>query len=578
MLESASVARRPRASLALVLCVAVFAADPSNAAAPAPVEGKRAVLASAHPLATEAGREILAAGGNAVDAAVAVSFALSVVEPWSSGLGGGAFAVVHMGGETRTFDMREMAPAAATRDMFADPAKPGAPIPGASTSTAKAAGIPGLVRGMAGLHASYGRLPFEAVVAPALRLAHDGFPVSRRLRDAIAQVGPQMNADAQRVFMPRGVVPAVGERLVQADLAATLERIAKTRGEDFYLGETASELVRSVTAAGGIWTAKDLAGYFWKEREPVRGAFRGFDVVSMGPPSSGGLLLVQMLGVVERMDSGRKATEGWNGADRLHRLAETMKRAFAMRAIGLADPDYVPVDHERFIGKAAMDGLAKAVGAARRATPAAAISKLKVTGGERTHTTHFEIVTAEGDGVAVTQTVNLWFGNAQVAGRTGVVLNNEMDDFATLPGVPNAFGLVGDEGNAVAAGKRPLSSMTPTLVLKDGKVVGAFGSPGGSRIISTTFQVLLHVIVDGMDPSEALAAPRIHHQWMPDVLEVERFLLSPETRRELEKRGHHIEERGRMGNAMAIWRRDDGQGGVLEGAADPRGEGSALGL
>lgn len=547
------------------------------AAAPRPEIGRRAMVASAHALATGAGRAILAQGGNAVDAAVAVSLALSVVEPWSSGVGGGAFAVVHVGGQTQTFDMREAAPAAATRDMFT---RDGAVVPGESTATARAAAIPGLVRGMAELHRRHGKLPWGTVVAPAIALAREGFAVSRSLHEALGPFAERFNEDARRVFLPGGRVPEVGERLVQVDLARTLERIAASGGEDFYVGETARELVRAVRAAGGIWDAKDLADYRPVERAPVGGAFGGYDVASMGPPSSGGLLIVQMLGVLERLPACATKVcpspqEAWQGAERMHQLAEIMKRAFAMRAIGLADPDQIAVDRERFIGPAALDRLAGEVKRARRATPAKAISRLEVKTGERTHTSHFAVVTGEGDGVAVTQTINLGFGNGQVAGATGVILNNEMDDFASQPGVPNAFGLVGDEANAVAPGKRPLSSMTPTLVLKDGKVVGAFGSPGGSRIITTTLQVLLHVVRDGMNPSEALSAPRVHHQWYPDVLRVEPFALTPEVRAALERRGHMLEVGPMMGNAMAIWRRPDG---VLEGAADPRGEGTAAGL
>ncbi len=560
-----------------LLGVALAVADGANAAAPAPVIGERAVVTTAHPLATEVGRGILAAGGNAIDAAVAVSFALSVVEPWSSGLGGGAFAVVHVDGQTRTFDMREMAPAAATRDMFL---KDGEFVPSESTVTARAAAIPGLVRGMAELHRRYGKLPFDKVVAPALALAKNGFPVSRLMNSALAPFVNRFSQEARAIFVPGGRVPAVGEILVQKDLAATFERIAATRGEDFYVGETAKEMVRAVKAAGGIWEMSDLAAYAAKERPPVSGTFRDYDIKSMGPPSSGGLLIVQMLGVIERLPlcdgpACPHPGEVWNGAERLHTLAEVMKRAFAARAIGLADPDFFAVDDASFVGETALDRLAREVLNAKRATPSAKLSKLVVTPDKRMHTSHFAIVTGSGDGVAVTQTINLRFGNGQVAGTTGVLLNNEMDDFAAKPGAPNAFGLVGDAANAIAPGKRPLSSMTPTLVLKNGRVVGAFGSPGGSRIITTTLQVLLHVVDDHMNPSEALAAPRVHHQWYPETLMVEPLLLSPEVRAALEKRGHVIEDSGPMGNAMAIWRRADG---ILEGAADPRWEGTAAGL
>lgn len=560
--------------LGLLLLVALSGpltatASSARAAWPAPATGKD-MVASAHPLASAVGAELLAQGGNAVDAAVGVSLALSVVEPWGSGLGGGGFAVVKMGAVLTTFDMREMAPSAATADMFLQDGKV---IAGESTSTARAAAIPGLVRGLATMHARFGKLPFKDVVAPAVRLARDGFPVSRGLHAAIASRENVFVGDARRIFLPGGKVPAVGQRFVQTELADVLQRIGETRGEDFYTGQTARDLVAGVRALGGIWTGSDLQNYKPVERPPVFGTFRGYDVVSMGPPSSGGLLLVQMLSVLDRLPRTEAASEA-----RLHLLAEVMKRAFAMRAIGLADPDHVPVDHERFIGQPSIARLTAEVQKARKATPSKALSSLVVKRADRPDTSHFAVVTGDGDGVAMTQTINLRFGNGQVAAKTGVMLNNEMDDFAVAVGVPNAFGLVGDVANAVAPGKRPLSSMTPTLLLKDGVVVGAFGSPGGSRIISTTLQVVLAMVDDGFDASEAVSAPRIHHQWYPEHLSLERHAAPAEIRALLKKRGHKLDDGTNfpvMGNAMAIWRRADG---LLEGAADPRGEGAALGV
>ncbi|MFO0748751.1 MAG: gamma-glutamyltransferase [Myxococcota bacterium] len=550
-----------------LLATLTVGARPARAAWPDPAEGRDAMVASAHPLATEAGRTILKAGGNAVDAALAVSFALSVVEPWSSGLGGGGFMVVAEHGKLTTWDMREMAPGAATEDMFIQDGKA---VSARSTQGALSAGVPGLVRGLVAAWKKSGKLPLETIIAPAYHLAKDGFPVTARMASAIDGAKGKMNDAAKAVFMPGGKVPAIGATLVQPGLAMTLARIGQSEGEDFYTGQVAAELVRAVRDEHGLWTAADLAGYKVVEREPLTGSYHGYDIVSMGPPSSGGVLLVQMLGVLDRLPRAP-----WNGADGMHQLAEVMKRAFAMRASGLGDPDFAAVDRQRFVGTATLERLAREVRAAKRATPAKAIAEVKVKGLDRPDTTHFEIVLGNGDGVAMTQTINLRFGSGLVGGWTGVMLNDEMDDFAAQPGVPNAFGLIGEKANAVAAGKRPLSSMTPTLVMKDGKVVGAFGSPGGSRIISTTLEVLLHVVDDGMDPSEALGAPRIHHQWYPDQLECERFALTPEVKAALEKRGHKVVEGGMMGNAMAIWRRADG---VLEGAADPRGEGSAGGL
>jgi gamma-glutamyltranspeptidase/glutathione hydrolase len=558
------------------LCASALAmtALDADAAWQDPVVGERAVVTCAHQAASEAGRKMLAEGGGAVDAAVAMSLALSVVEPWGSGLGGGAFAVVHVAGQTTSLDMREAAPAAAHADMFV---REGKVIPGETTASARAAAIPGLVRGLAVLHARFGRLPFEQVVAPAIGLARDGVVVTPRMRAAISDALPGMNQAARAVFAPSGVAPAVGSRLVQPELAETLVRIARTNGEDFYAGETARRMVAAVSAEGGLWTERDLTGYAVRERPVVRGAWRGLEVVSMGPPSSGGLLLLQMLGVLERLPESDvpPGAAQWRGAERLHRLAETMKRAFAMRALGLGDPDFVPVDHARFLAPEVLDALASDVRRARRATPATRLSPLEVRAADRPDTSHLAVLTSDGEAVALTQTINLRFGTGRVAQGTGVVLNNEMDDFSAQPGVPNAFGLVGDAGNAIAPGKRPLSSMTPTIVLREGRAVGVFGSPGGSRIITTTLQNMLRVVVDGLDPAEALGAERVHHQWYPDELMVEATALAPETAVALTRLGHKLRVVQPMGNAMILWRQGEGR---LEGAADPRGEGAALGL
>lgn len=563
--------RAPRWALVAVmaLCLPAFGAAGVQAAYRDPVVAAGGMVATAHPLATAAGTEMLAAGGNAADAAVAVGFALSVVEPWSSGLGGGGFMVLHMGDVTETWDFRERAPRNANRDMYV---RDGHVVEGESTRSARAAAIPGLVRGLVEVHAAHGKLSLAATMEPAIRLARDGFPVSGRLAAAVAGSLSRMNDSARAIFAPGGAAPQVGSILQQPDLARTLESIAASEGNTFYSGAIARELVRAVNAEGGIWSLADLAVYSAQRREPVRGTYRGYEVVSMGPPSSGGLLLVQMLNVLEGLDV---AAWGFGSAEYVHRLAELMKRAFAMRATGLGDPDQTKVDRESFIGEATVQRLRREVLAARRATRADAIAKVKVRPRERTHTSHFSILLANGDAVACTQTINLRFGSGRVAGSTGVVLNNEMDDFSASPGAPNAFGLVGDEANAIAPGKRPLSSMTPTLLLKGGDAVGAFGSPGGSFIITTTLQAILNVVDFKMDVSEAVGVPRVHHQWYPDQLVWERLGLSPDTQRALKARGHRLHEVHRMGNAMAVWRAEDG---TLTGAADPRGEGSAAGV
>ncbi|MCA9517573.1 MAG: gamma-glutamyltransferase [Myxococcales bacterium] len=567
-----------RSLLALVLIVAGGVLPrptaTARAAQPEPVRGDRWVVATPHPLATAAGEAVLAAGGNAVDAATAMSFAVAVCEPWASGLGGGAFMVVHQEGVTTTWDMREMAPAAASRDMFVTDGKV---EKGASTDSGRASGIPGLVRGLVKVHARYGKLPLAVVMQPAIAYARDGIAVSPRLELTSAAVAGRMNDAARAIFLNAEGKPwRRGEVLRQADLARTLERIAATDGEDFYTGETAQELVRAVRAEGGLWTMADLAGYEVRERPPVVGSYRGYAVHSMGPPSSGGLLLVQMLRVLEPSDL---PALGFGSAAYVHLLAETMKRAFAMRATALGDPDFAPVDAARFIGDATVARLRKEVAAAKKATPASKLGQVTVKPSESTHTSHLSVLLANGDAVSMTQTINLWFGSGRVAGATGVVLNNEMDDFSAMPGAPNAFGLVGDEGNAIAPKKRPLSSMTPTILVKGDAAVGTFGSPGGSFIITTTLQEILNVVDFGMDASEAVGAPRVHHQWYPDVLMLEPRGLSPDTRALLTARGHTLAgtagalvEPRTMGNGMVLWRDASGQ---LTGAADPRGEGSA---
>jgi len=545
-------------------------ASPAVAAWPEPATGGEAVVASPTPLATRAGQAILAAGGTAVDAALAMSLAIAVTEPFASGIGGGAFMVIHHGGVTTTWDMRETAPAAATEDMFV---VDGRVVPGESVHSARAAGIPGLIRGLVAVHRRFGRLPLAIVAQPAISYARDGFPVSPRLHAVTRAVLDRLNEPARRIFLdPEGAPWPIGAILRQEDLARTLERIVASDGEDFYVGETAREMVRAVRAEGGIWTLDDLAGYAVRERPAVEGRYRGLTVRSMGPPSSGGLLLVQMLGVLEGFDLTR---HGFGAAETIHLLAETSKRAFALRATGLGDPDFFPVDLLGFVGDEVIAGLMEQVRGAARATPADALARVEVRPQDATHTSHLAVLLANGDAVAMTQTINLWFGSGRVAGSTGVMLNNEMDDFSALPGAPNAFGLVGDAANAIAPGKRPLSSMTPTLLLDGDRAVGVFGSPGGSRIITTTLQTILNVVDFGMNASEAVGSPRVHHQWYPDQLRVEARGLSPDTAALLEARGHALHTGDAMGNASVLWRRADG---TLTGAADPRGEGLAAGL
>jgi len=445
---------------------------------------------------------------------------------------------------------------------------------GASTLSARAAGIPGLVRGLVAVHRAHGRLPLKLVMAPAISLAQDGFTVSTRFHEQVQMGQVDFNPAARAVFLtPEGSAPAVGSRFRQEDLAWTLKAISRTDGEAFYTGEVARRLVAAVNDEGGIWSLADLAGYTVKKRAPVRGTYRGYDVVSMGPPSSGGLLLVQMLAVFERL-----SVLPYGSAAYFHRMVEITKRAFAMRAKGLGDPDYFQVDREAFVGPETVTRVLGEVRAAKDATAAADIGELVVRPEERTDTSHLGVLMANGDAVACTQTVNLRFGSGRVAKGTGVILNNEMDDFSAMPGAPNAFGLVGDVANAIAPGKRPLSSMTPTILLKNGEAHGVFGSPGGSTIITTTLQSILNVVDHGMDAGEAVGRGRIHHQWYPDVVMTEPRALNDDISAQLKTRGHVVGDtpmhRRSMGNAMILWRRPDT---VLTGAADPRGEGTAGG-
>ncbi len=524
--------------------------------------GRSVMVVSAHPAATAAGVEILAAGGNAVDAAVAVSLALSVCEPYSSGLGGGGF-FVHFDaatGAVTSLDARETAPAAAHRDMYLVDGQPDADL---SRYGPASVAVPALVPGLAVLHASAGRLAWPDLVAPARRLAADGFPVSAMLRDRIESAAGRFDAAARAVFLPGGALPAVGDTLRQPDLARTLEAIARDGAQAVTAGPVAEAVAR---AAG--FTSSELAACRPRWREPIHGRYRGLDVWSMPPPSSGGVHLVQMLNILEGFDL---AGLGYGSAAADHLLAETMKHAYADRARWLGDPDFTPVPVRRLTARSYADSLRVLI----RPDTLLAAAGTDALPCESEDTTHFSIVDADGAAVAATQTINLSFGSGVMAPGTGIILNDEMDDFAAAPGAPNAFGLVGGEANAVAPGKRPLSSMTPTIVLQEGRVRLVTGSPGGSRIITTALQTIVHVVDFGMDPLRAVSAPRIHHQWLPAALFHEPGGISPDTAALLRARGHALRERDAIGNAQLIV--VDPRTGLRHGASDPRGMGAAAG-
>jgi len=535
-----------------------------------PVLARHGMVSSQERRASAVGVEILKRGGNAVDAAVAVGFALAVTLPRAGNLGGGGFMLVHLAksNETIAIDYRETAPAAATRDMFLGP--DGKPDPAKSRDSGLSVGVPGTVRGLALAHQKYGsgKLSFAALIEPAIRLAREGIEVEDDLADSLpgAVAKFQRHPASAAIFLKDGKPLAVGDRLVQTDLAATLEEIATGGPDRFYSGRIAAAIASSVKAAGGVMTEADLAAYRAVIRAPVTGSYRGYEIASMPPPSSGGVHLVQILNILEGFDL---AGFGAGSAETLHRMAEAMKPAYADRATFLGDPDRVKVPVKGLTSKKYAETLRAAIDAnrARRADEVKAGDPLPY---ESDQTTHFSVVDAEGNAVANTYTLNFSFGMGMVAPGTGVLMNNEMDDFSAKAGALNAYGLVGGDTNSVHPGARPLSSMTPTILFKDGKPFLVTGSPGGSRIITTVLQVVVNVVDFGMNIAEAVAAPRIHHQWKPDALVVEHG-LSPDTLKLLLDKGHRVQPGRTSGSANSIMVTKAG----LQGASDPRQRGTA---
>ncbi|EGV18112.1 gamma-glutamyltransferase [Thiocapsa marina] len=527
----------------------------------------QAAIASAHPLATEAGLKILEAGGNAFDAAVAVTAALAVVEPYGSGIGGGGFWLLHRAQDCLEImlDGRERAPLAAHRDLFLDDA--GQFDPAAALDGPLSAGIPGTPAALVQLAEQYGRVPLAQTLAPAIGLARDGFEIGDRYRRVAAWRLSALRASpaATAQFLLDGEVPPRGHRLHQPDLADTLERLASDGHAGFYAGETAERLISGVRAAGGIWTPEDLAEYRAVEREPIVGSFRGWRIVSAAPPSSGGVLLVQILNMLSAIEPRPES-----GAARIHALTESMRRAYRDRARYLGDPDHVQMPIERLTHPYYAAGLIRDVDPTR-ATPSTTAGT-DTASSEGRDTTHFSILDREGNRVAATLSINYPFGSGFVPPGTGVLLNDEMDDFSAQPGVANAYGLVGGEANAIAPGKRMLSSMSPTF-LESRETVAILGTPGGSRIITMVLQGILGV-VDGVPLEDWIAQPRIHHQYLPDRLEFESGALSPAELGELTAMGHRLELLSRpIGDMQAIvWDRANGQ---VKAASDPRGAGHA---
>jgi gamma-glutamyltranspeptidase / glutathione hydrolase len=549
---------------------------PATARSPAPFRAAEAAsvshkgaVASAYPLASEAGQEVLKHGGNAFDAAVAVSAALAVVEPTSSGLAGGGFYLLHRhsdGFETM-IDAREKAPGAASRDMYLDAA--GNPIGRASVDGPLAAGIPGEPAAFDYLAHRYGKLPLKVSLAPAIRLAREGFPLYARLQGAIRYKRDRLlrSPETAKVFLTaEGNVPELGAIIRQPDLAATLEAIADQGAKGFYAGRVAQDLVNGLRAGGGIWTLKDLASYQVVERQPLLGEYHGARIVSASPPSSGGVALLDALNILAGFDLKRV-----DSATRKHLIVEAMQRAYRDRAVYLGDPDFVTMP------LAQLTSADYAAGQRSSIRPDKAMPSDRLPGVETApvgvDTTHFSVLDADGNCVAGTISINLFFGTGDMIARTGVLLNNTMDDFSIKPATPNVFGLVGNAENAIAANKRPLSSMTPSFI-ETPKGLMIIGTPGGSYIISMVILGTLDYL-DGLSAEEIVKDPRYHHQYLPDVVEYEKGALTEEEIARLTGMGHKLEQGSRRWGNMEVitW---DFASGKVAAASDPRGEGEGL--
>ncbi len=578
----------PLRLLALVsTATMLFASAIPLSAQRSPVEARHGLVTSAHELASQAGVEILKKGGNAVDAAVATGLALTVVYPYAGNIGGGGFMLIHLAdrgpgagraGRDVAIDYRETAPATASRDMYVGDGGKLIAGDGSSTVGWNASGVPGSVAGFALALEKYGshKVTWAEVCEPARRLAAEGHVVSqgtaRNLRDwaKLLSQFPESN----KIYLKDGAFWNAGERWVQSDLGATFARLQKNGPCEFYEGETARRIVAAMTAHRGNLTLADLKNYRVAERAPLRGNYRGYAIVTMPPPSSGGIALLQMFGMLAPFDVGAL---GPNSAAKYHLFAEVMKRAFRDRAEYLGDPDFVQVPVAQLLDPAYIQGRIRDF-SPDKATPSAAVSPglgkfVALAPHESTETTHFCVVDAAGNAVTNTYTLNGAYGSGVTIPGTGILMNNEMDDFTSQVGMPNMFGLIQGEANAIVPGKRPLSSMSPTMVFKDGKLLLTTGSPGGPTIINTVFEIITNVIDHGMPMQQAVEAPRIHHQWMPDVITYERYGMSSDTMALLRAKGQVLKERQSYEN---FYQGDgetimvDSKTHLLLGAADPR--------
>ncbi len=535
-----------------------------------PIWAANGMVASVESLATDVGVNILKRGGNAVDAAVAVGFALAVTYPRAGNIGGGGFMVIHLAADksgkrpakTLTIDYREMAPSLAHKDLFLD--KQGKVIKNKSLFHGAASGIPGSVRGMLLALEQYGTMSLAEVIQPAIILAEEGIEVSYDLSRSLKAMRKRLQRwpSTKGIFYKsNGDFYQPGDRLKQKDLASTLKRIAQYGDKGFYQGDVAKKIVKSVNAAGGIFSEQDFQNYKAVIREPVAANYRGYQIYSMPPPSSGGVHLIQLLNILQ---NSPLASMKHNTAKTVHQMAEAMKYVYADRSEYLGDPDYFDVPVSELISHAYAKSIHQKIDP-HRATPSEQVKPGKLTPYESDQTTHYSVIDQWGNAVSTTTTLNFSYGSGLVAEGTGVFMNNEMDDFSAKPGVPNAFGLLGGVANAIEPGKRPLSAMTPTIVMKDGQVFLLTGSPGGSRIITTTLQVILNVIDHQMNIAEATNSGRIHHQWYPDELRVERS-LNADTIAILQAMGHHVVMKSAMGSTQSIMKTKAG----LFGASDPR--------
>lgn len=574
---------RTQRTLILLVLVVLAAALPLFAAPMRPAHAPHAMVASVHELASRAGVEMMQAGGNAIDAAVATGFALAVIHPQAGNLGGGGFMLIRMaGGQTRFIDFREKAPAKATADMYLDAA--GNVIPDASLVGYKAIGVPGSVAGLVFAEKKYGKLGLARVMAPAIHLAQAGFPLAwedaQDLRDKDLAKFPE----SRRIFQRDGKYYQAGEVLRQPELARTLQRIQQNP-DDFYHGELARELAAAIQQGGGLISADDLASYEVKEREPVVGSYRGYEIISAPPPSSGGVALMEILNILEGYDLKQY---GNRSAESIHLISEAFRRAFFDRAEFMGDPDFAKVPVASLIDKkygAAWRGsidpdhssiskdLKRPAIFTQLEQYASAHPQPTVTR-EPENTTHFSVVDPAGNAVAVTTTLNDSFGSRVTAHGLGFLLNDEMDDFASKQGVPNIYGLIQGPANAIGPGKRPLSAMTPTIVLKNGKLFLVLGSPGGPTIITTVANILISVIDYGDDIQHAVNAPRFHNQWIPDLIRME-DRISPDTVRLLKAKGHEVEVGDFWGDGECI--AIDLSTGERLGASDGRNNGKAVG-